>query len=807
MQKQYGATLAEWVHFSDVLGLQSDLLPAVADPSAVISKNSTIKGVGKTPCKYNAQGEVVGIAHWTAIHASDSQIDQWSKNGKYSICLQTRSVRAIDIDCDDLGTVSKIRARVAQLLQMQLPARGRAGSPRVVLACVVPGEFNKRIVRLRGGGALEVLGNGQQFIAAGTHPSGGRYQWEGGLPGEIPECSSASLERLIDELKEEFGLDAEGEGSSVPEPAGQTKPAGLTGPKKRARAKRGLAQGERGDPVVQWLEQRGWSRGEGRHGECLIHCPFEHEHTGDSGVTETVYYPAGTNGYETGHFKCLHAHCAHRSDAVFLNAVGYQKSFLDEIQEIDDDRSEVVAVAGRTGLAARVDVRERGARAAGLSGVGLGVLGGGADIPDDPTALWSSPIPGEGLTRDRKGWLATIDNVCKALRTPGWHVRLGYDAFRGEVMHADWRASEAQWASWGDEDYTRARIELEKSGFAPVGRELIRDAVSLVARECEFDSAQVWLDRLKWDGVPRVDAFWSRYAGAVDSEYTRAVGAYYWTLAAGRVLSPGVKGDMVPILVGKGGVGKTRLVAALAPGDEYATRIDLSNPDADMARKLRGRLVAEIAELRGLHTKGSEAIKDFISATKDEWVPKYREFATSVLRRFTLIGTTDKEEFLSDDAGNERRWLPMRVGDLAGVDIDAVVRDREQLWAEGAERYMMGGVHWQDADRLAAAEHGEYAMLDSWEEMVEEWMESPVMDELSTGPGRAKGETWKAFGFTSREALQWGVGCTPTSINRGMEMRMSKILARLGLQREKGGRGREGRNLRIWRGEGVGSPT
>ena len=52
-----------------------------------------------------------------------------------------------------------------------------------------------------------------------------------------------------------------------------------------------------------------------------MHCPWADEHTGDSGETEAVWYAAGTGGYEQGHYKCLHAHCAKRTDAEFLHAL------------------------------------------------------------------------------------------------------------------------------------------------------------------------------------------------------------------------------------------------------------------------------------------------------------------------------------------------------------------------------------------------------------------------------------------------------------------------------------------------------
>ncbi len=83
---------------------------------------------------------------------------------------------------------------------------------------------------------------------------------------------------------------------------------------------------------------------------------------------------------------------------------------------------------------------------------------------------------------------------------------------------------------------------------------------------------------------------------------------------------------------------------------------------------MRGRLVAEIGELRGLNTKELESIKAFVTRTHENWIPKYREFATQFPRRLVFVGTTNEDEFLADKTGN-RRWLPVEV---SKVDVKAI---------------------------------------------------------------------------------------------------------------------------------------
>lgn len=370
--------------------------------------------------------------------------------------------------------------------------------------------------------------------------------------------------------------------------------------------------------------------------------------------------------------------------------------------------------------------------------------------------------------------------MVRALATAGWWRRLGYDKFRDEPMWCAWDGpDEGQWMPLRDADMVDGRIALEQAGFEPVGRELMRDAVLKVARAGEFDSAQVWLERLRWDGKPRVAGFLEHYCGAASDggggprgaaagrSYAAAVSTYLWTALAGRVLDPGCQADMVPILVGAQGVGKTRGIEALAPFPEAYTTIDLSVRDADLARRMRGRLVVEIAELRGLHTRERTAIKDFVTQRADMWRPLYQEFAVAVPRRCLLVGSTNESEFLADETGN-RRWLPVEVG---AVDVAAVARDREQLWAEAAARWLAGGVAWQAAARLAAGEHEKFRMDDSLEVEVEEWLARRALQ----GEGGAS--------FAIRDALI-GCGFDPRTVSMQTEKRLGVTLRLAGFTKK-----------------------
>lgn len=394
----------------------------------------------------------------------------------------------------------------------------------------------------------------------------------------------------------------------------------------------------------------------------------------------------------------------------------------------------------------------------------------------------SPPLP--AFQRDKKGKIeAGVNNLLLALRRDDvCGMRVGYDVFHDGIMLAPPGTNE--WRPFTDADYTRLRASLERKDFKPIGRELIRDVVLTVAEDCKFDSAQLWLGGLPWDGVPRVESFLTEYLGVTDSPYARAVALYLWTALAGRVLNPGCKADMVPVFVGDQGIGKSKGAAALVPDPQFFVEISFQEQEDNLARKMRGRLLAEISELRGLHTRELETIKAFITRTHENWIPKYREFAVQFPRRLVFIGTTNQSDFLADETG-ERRWLPVVV---PRVDVAAIERDRLQLWAEAREIYTFAGrVQFQAAEQLAREVHHAHKVRDSWEDVVGEWLDTPELDDR-----RPREREYLQVSDVLRHAL----GFDARNIKRADEMRIGKVLRALGY--ERGERRVSGKVAKVW---------
>lgn len=364
---------------------------------------------------------------------------------------------------------------------------------------------------------------------------------------------------------------------------------------------------------------------------------------------------------------------------------------------------------------------------------------------------------------------ATITSVTKAIaRFESIGIEIRFDEFRDEIMFSELGTN--QWRSFRDEDYTDLRIKLESLGLKRVGRELIRDAVFYIAKDHKFDSAIEWLTKVvpSWDFESRIDTFLTVYFGVADSDYTRSVSRYLWSALAGRVLHPAIKADMVPILVGNQGAGKSTGVAAICPHPDFFTEISFNEKEDDLARKMRGRLLGEISELRGLNTRDVESIKAFVTRTHETWTPKFKEFSTTFARRIVFIGTTNQHQFLADQTGN-RRWLPVTVGK---VNVEKIKEDYSQLWAEARDTY--AGVLWKDAEELAKMNQVNHMIIDPWYEVVQDWL---IGENLI--PQYGSNVDLDSF-VTTNQVLVEAIKLEPRQIDRRSQMRAADVLNSLG---------------------------
>ena len=223
----------------------------------------------------------------------------------------------------------------------------------------------------------------------------------------------------------------------------------------------------------------------------------------------------------------------------------------------------------------------------------------------------------------------------------------------------------------------------ERMGFSPK-HELVHIVINDTARLNGFHPVRNYLDARQWDGTPRLDKWLSTYAGAEDNEYTQAVGALTLIAAVRRVRQPGCKFDEMPVLEQpQQGTEKSSALAVLAVQEDWFTDdLPLNVEGKRVIETLRGRWIVEASELSGMRKADVEHLKAMLSRRVDRARMAYGRLPTEAPRQCIIIGTTNKSEYLRDTTGNRRYWPVL----IVRFDLDALRRDRDQLWAEAAAR-------------------------------------------------------------------------------------------------------------------------
>jgi len=146
----------------------------------------------------------------------------------------------------------------------------------------------------------------------------------------------------------------------------------------------------------------------------------------------------------------------------------------------------------------------------------------------------------------------------------------------------------------------------------------------------------------------------------------------------GDYLGP-IANDIVPVLEGPQGIGKTTLCQWLACDD--LLYIDLGNGlkqsfgSEETVKKCRGKLIVEIGEMGVMKSNDDvQKIKSFTSARFGDLNIKYVEGECHAPLTFSCIGTDNSGQYLVDITGN-RRFNPVR---LKNIDLD-FLRDNQTL--------------------------------------------------------------------------------------------------------------------------------
>lgn len=229
------------------------------------------------------------------------------------------------------------------------------------------------------------------------------------------------------------------------------------------------------------------------------------------------------------------------------------------------------------------------------------------------------------------------------------------------------------------------------------GKTICRDAMEAAARDNSYHPLTRYLDNLQEkyrDGEiepTKLDDVLTRFL-CVDTtdDYLELYKTFLrkWLIAlVARQYEPGTKYDYVLILKGKQGGGKSSFFRTIAGEEFFTDSFSLPASGEVGYRQLQAIhkfSAIELAELGKRITgryEASDAVKAFLSATRDDFIPMYGRTVESRNRGFIFCGTVNDEGgFLSDATGNRRfQIIPILNDQSRPIDIVKLREERDSI--------------------------------------------------------------------------------------------------------------------------------
>ena len=315
------------------------------------------------------------------------------------------------------------------------------------------------------------------------------------------------------------------------------------------------------------------------------------------------------------------------------------------------------------------------------------------------------------IFNSRGNWVSCLFNS-KLLLKSGKHAKvIRYDRFRQLVLVDGKPLTDELVISLTD------KIEADTRGAW--SQDHVRSALVDIAHQDEFSSLTEYLDGLQWDGVDRIDKFFPDCFDSEETDYSGACARVFFLSAVARAYQPGCQADVMVVLIGKQGIGKSVGFTALCENPEwFADDLGCDLCAAKAGEGLQGKWIFEFSEFARINRSTLDMVKAFISRRVDRYRPPWGRIAKDFPRSCVFIGTTNDRQPLHDS--ENRRFMPLRVGQGNRGQIEA---NRVQYWAEAVARYRAGENWWISSSHLLqeCSSHQQNARLgDAWEAILQD---------------------------------------------------------------------------------------
>lgn len=388
---------------------------------------------------------------------------------------------------------------------------------------------------------------------------------------------------------------------------------------------------------------------------------------------------------------------------------------------------------------------------------------------EEPPTLWAQ------VTRSGQPLARSIANAETALL--GLPYEFSFNEFTDTECKDGQEISEA--------DLITLHSEIENAFPYSPTKEALNDGLVLACRRKRFHPIRDYLEKCSaaWDGRRRVSSLGALYFSTDNTPLQNAIAALIVRGGAGRIRYPGCHFAYMPIVQSaKQGRGKSMALEILY-GEWYGMGVSLSTHD--LHRKILesslGVWCMEFQDMGGWRASDIETVKGLITQSHDYARMAYDRRPTKRLRQYIKVATANPIEILKDS--QNRRFPVVRVE--GNIDLDALARDRDQIWGEA----------WADSEKM-----GKHITLPQalWEEAEEDSRKHRVVSDFEVWVLDWIEESGRPVWFSS-QSLQDALPDAVARVTHNMEK--ARVLNQVGYTRSL--KRVDGKVKRGWKKGGV----
>ena len=302
------------------------------------------------------------------------------------------------------------------------------------------------------------------------------------------------------------------------------------------------------------------------------------------------------------------------------------------------------------------------------------------------------PLPDTQISKKKGRPKKSVDDLAKERESDVGKVKNIFNNLRRNLltnsMEFEDESGHTHELQGHDLEIMTTKLSCEHGVFIPEQR--VKQAIQYAASKNTYCPIRQYLDKCRDHAVPHAN--WHRvgeiFLGNKDPLATLAI-QRMMIGAVARAYNPGCTMSWLPILVGAQGCGKSQFCRSLVPSKLFA---EITTPLETLMKeqyRLHIAWMLELPEIDNFFSRRNiENFKNLVTTRCDETRRPYASLPERLQRRFVMIGTTNRNQFLVDSTGN-RRFVPLEVGSegMFLINWKQLRDERDMLWASAIEDY------------------------------------------------------------------------------------------------------------------------